>query len=121
MKKFKVIEDPSIKETEEILNKGFKSKAVLIITACCKVYYDGRAKSTLEARDRVIIIKPDRSFLVHKSEKRKPVNWQPPGCKVRFHTENGQLVITSLRNRPEEVLEVEISKTHVNVFHSSRW
>jgi len=56
MEKFKVIENPSIKDTQEILNTGFKNKAVLIITACCRVSYEGRAKSNLESGDRVIII-----------------------------------------------------------------
>ena len=116
MKKFKVIENPSIKETEEIFNAGFKNKAVLIVTACCRVSYEGRAKSTLESGDRLIIIKPDGTFLVHKSEKRNPVNWQPQGCKVRFHTENGLIILKSLRNKPKEILEVEISKTHVIMY-----
>jgi RecB family endonuclease NucS len=116
MEKFKVIENPSIKETEEILDTGFKNKALLIITACCRVFYEGRAKSNLESGDRVIIIKPDGSFLVHKSEKRNPVNWQPPGCKVKCHTEKGLIILKSLRNKPKEILEVEISKTHVIMY-----
>jgi len=116
MDKFKVIETPNIEETTEILRNGLKNKAVLIITACCRVAYEGRAKSTLESGDRVIIIKPDGSFLVHKGEKRNPVNWQPPGCKVRFRTENELLVIKSLRSKPKEILEVEISKTHVIMY-----
>jgi RecB family endonuclease NucS len=116
MEKFKVIENPSIVDTQEILNAGFKNKAVFIITACCRVSYEGRAKSTLESGDRVIIIKPDGSFLVHKSEKRNPVNWQPPGSNVRVHVENELIVLKSLRNKPKELLEVEISKTHVIMY-----
>ncbi|HML06398.1 MAG TPA: endonuclease NucS [Methanobacterium sp.] len=116
MDKFKVIETPDINETTEILRNGLKNKAVLIITACCRVIYEGRAKSTLEYGDRVIIIKPDGSFLVHKGEKRNPVNWQPPGCKVKFYTENELLVIKSLRSNPKEILEVEISNTHVIMY-----
>lgn len=116
MDKFKVIETPDINETIEILRNGLKNKGVLIITACCRVAYEGRAKSTLEYGDRVIIIKPDGSFLVHKGEKRNPVNWQPPGCKVKFRTENKLLIIKSIRSKPKEILEVEISKTHVIMY-----
>ncbi len=116
MEQFKVIENPEISEITEIINNGFKNKAVLIITACCRVSYEGRAKSTLESGDRVIIIKPDGSFLIHKGEKRNPVNWQPPGCKVRYKVENDQLIIKSLRSNPKEILEVEISKTHVIMY-----
>ena len=116
MKKFKVKENPNIQETNEILDSGFKNKAILIITACCRVCYYGRAKSTLESGDRVIIIKPDGSFLVHKGEKRNPVNWQPPGCSVKYKVQDDLLLIRSIRKRPKEILDVEISKTHVIMY-----
>lgn len=116
MSKFKVIENPNIKETREILQEGLKDNALLIITACCRVFYEGRAKSTLEFGDRVLIIKSDGSFLVHKAEKRNPINWQPPGCKVKFEINNGSVVLKSLRSKPKEILEVEISKIHVIMY-----
>ncbi|MGZ7108619.1 MAG: endonuclease NucS [Methanobacterium sp.] len=116
MEKFKVIENPEIKETAELMSIAFKNKAILIITACCEVSYEGRAKSNLESGDRVILIKPDGSFLVHKGEKRNPVNWQPPGSRVKFHVENEKILIKSLRSNPKELLEVEISKTHVVMY-----
>ncbi|MGB9938040.1 MAG: endonuclease NucS [Methanobacterium sp.] len=116
MENMKVKENPSIEETEKLLKSGLKSKAILIITACCKVFYEGRANSTLESGDRVIIIKSDGSFLVHKGEKRNPVNWQPPGCNTTYKIENGLIRLKSIRRRPKEILEVEISKTHVIMF-----
>jgi len=116
MEKFKVKENPSIKEIGEILEHGIKNNAILIITACCRVYYEGRAKSTLEYGDRVIIIKPDGSFLVHKDEKRNPVNWQPPGCKVKYGVKNDLILIKSIRTKPKEILDVEISQTHVIMY-----
>jgi len=36
--KFKVKESPDIEETNEILKDGLKNKAILIITACCRVF-----------------------------------------------------------------------------------
>lgn len=116
MKKFKVKENPSIKEVSEILERGLKNKAILIITACCRVYYECRAKSILEYGDRVVIIKPDGSFLVHKREKRNPVNWQPPGCSVRYKVKEDLILIRSIRKNPKEILDVEISKTHVIMY-----
>jgi len=117
MEKFKVKENPSTKDTSEIIECGLKNKAILIITACCRVHYEGRAKSTLEYGDRVVIIKPDGSFLVHKSEKRNPVNWQPPGCNVKHKVKDDLILIRSIRKNPEEILDVEISKTHVIMYY----
>lgn len=116
MEKFKAKENPSIKEAREILERGLKNKAILIITACCRVYYEGRAKSILEYEDRVVIIKPDGSFLVHKCEKRNPVNWQPPGCSVRYKVKDDLILIRSIRKNPKEILDVEISKTHIIMY-----
>ncbi|WP_414469462.1 endonuclease NucS [Methanobacterium sp. ACI-7] len=116
MENMKVKENPSVEETEELLKKGLKNRAVLIITACCKVFYEGRAKSTLESGDRVIIVKSDGSFLVHKGEKRNPVNWQPPGCNTTYKIEKGLIRLKSIRRKPKELLEVEISKTHAVMF-----
>ena len=116
MVKFKVEENPSIEKTNEILKDGLKNKAIIIITACCRVFYEGRAKSNLELGDRVIIIKPDGSFLIHKSEKRNPVNWQPPGCNVKFRVKDDLMLIRSIRKNPKEILDVEISKTYMATY-----
>ncbi len=113
MEKFKVKQNPDFNETSEILECGLKNRAIIIITACCRVHYEGRAKSTLEYGDRVVIIKPDGSFLVHKGEKRNPVNWQPPGCTIKYMVEDNLVLIRSIRKNPKEILDVEISKTHV--------
>lgn len=116
MVKFKVKENPDIEETNEILKDGLKKGAILIITACCRVFYEGRAKSNLESGDRVIIIKPDGSFLIHKSEKRNPVNWQPPGCTVKFKVKDDVLFIRSIRKNPKDILDVEISKSYMAMY-----
>jgi RecB family endonuclease NucS len=120
MVKFKVKENPSVEEASRILNDGLKKGAILIITACCRVFYEGRAKSNLESGDRAIIIKPDGSFLVHKSEKRNPVNWQPPGCTVKFKVKGDLLLIRSVRKNPKEILDVEISKTYMITYFIAR-
>jgi endonuclease len=116
MVKFKVEENPNVEKTNEILKDGIKNKAIIIITACCRVFYEGRAKSNLELGDRVIIIKPDGSFLIHKSEKRNPVNWQPPGCTVKFKVKDDLMLIRSIRKNPKEILDVEISKTYMATY-----
>ena len=60
---------------------------VLIVVGCCSVEYSGRARSTLGWGARIVIIKPDGSVLVHQRAGREPVNWQPPGTRVRYQTE----------------------------------
>uniref|UniRef100_UPI0001A48A33 Endonuclease NucS n=1 Tax=Pyrococcus abyssi TaxID=29292 RepID=UPI0001A48A33 len=104
MRKVIIKENPSEEEIKELLDLAEKHGGVVTIFARCKVHYEGRAKSELGEGDRIIIIKPDGSFLIHQNKKREPVNWQPPGSKVTFK-ENSMI---SIRRRPYERLEVEI-------------
>jgi RecB family endonuclease NucS len=72
----------------------------------CSVEYEGRAASSLGPGDRLLVLKPDGTALVHTDEQRTPVNWQPPGCEHRAAVRDGRLVVHSERTSPEESLDV---------------
>lgn len=72
----------------------------------CQIHYQGRARSLLNRGERLLLLKPDGTFLVHTSEKAKPVNWQPPGASFSVALEDGHLVLTSYRPKPEEIVKV---------------
>ncbi|WP_115865406.1 endonuclease NucS [Halorussus litoreus] len=76
----------------------------------CTVEYEGRAASTLGPGDRLVVLKPDGTALVHTDEGQKPVNWQPPGCTHEVAASNGQFRIRSLRTAPEEELVVDFER-----------
>ena len=115
-----VKEQPSILDTATILKKGIQNKSIIIITACCKVSYNGRAKSELGFGDRVIILKADGSFLIHQNKKREPVNWQPPGCKFKYEIQNENIILKSTRKNPSETLKVELSKIYMITYFLSQ-
>jgi len=52
---------------------------LLEILGECQVEYKGRARSQLSRGERLILLKPDGTLLVHTAQKAKPVNWMPPG------------------------------------------
>ncbi len=105
--------EPSHEEIIEILDKALSVEAIITLFAYCRVFYEGRAKSELGPGDRVIIIKPDGSFLIHQKNKREPVNWQPPGSVVSIVLEDGKIMLRSVRRKPKETLEVELIKTYL--------
>jgi RecB family endonuclease NucS len=72
----------------------------------CAVEYEGRAASHLGPGDRLIVLKPDGTVLVHTDEGQKPVNWQPPGCTHEPSVRDGQFRLRSRRETPEEELTV---------------
>ena len=72
----------------------------------CQIHYQGRARSLLNRGERLLLLKPDGTFLVHTAEKAKPVNWQPPGATFSVSLFDGNVVLTSYRARPEEIVRV---------------
>ncbi|MDR1818947.1 MAG: endonuclease NucS [Methanobrevibacter sp.] len=110
--KYKLLENPSVDESFDLINDGLRKKATIIMFACCKVIYEGRALSELDFGERIILIKPDGSFLIHQERKVEPVNWQPPKSRTRVLIKNNKIFIESFRRSPKERLEVEINKIH---------
>jgi hypothetical protein len=72
----------------------------------CTVAYQGRAHSDLHRGERLLILKPDGTLLIHTAEKAKPVNWQPPGSAFAVAVEEARVVLTSHRAKPEETVRV---------------
>jgi Predicted nuclease of the RecB family len=113
----KLDENPGTKEFFDFINEAISKRAFMIIVACCRIKYRGRATSRLGSGDRTIIIKTDGSFLIHQDYNLEPVNWQPPNCKFKTRMENGRVYICGVRRNPPESLEVEICKTHMVSYH----
>ncbi len=97
---------PSHREALSQLEAAFERGDVISIFGRCTVEYEGRAASSLGPGDRLLLLKPDGSALVHTDEKRTPVNWQPPGCEHRGAVRDGQLQVRSQRTNPDESLTV---------------
>lgn len=95
------------------LNEG-QGRLVQIV-ADCEVKYQGRAASTLHRGERLLLLKPDGTFLVHTAAKAKPVNWQPPGAVFDARLDDDALVMTAYRRKPEELVHVTFHTVHLLV------
>lgn len=111
--------NPTKDELIELVSEGLRNEAILTIFALCKVSYDGRAKSELGPGDRVIMIKPDGSFLIHQKNKREPVNWQPPGSIASLEVKDESIILKSVRKKPREILEVELINVYLASYFSA--
>ena len=76
----------------------------------CEVRYQGRARSLMGRGERLVLLKPDGTLLIHTASKAKPVNWQPPGASFSVAIEGGRLVLTSHRLKPEELVQVTFER-----------
>ncbi|ELZ83703.1 hypothetical protein C454_05317 [Haloferax gibbonsii ATCC 33959] len=92
------------------LEAAFERGDMVTVFGRCTVDYDGRATSELGPGDRLVVLKPDGSILVHTDEKRTPVNWQPPGCTHSASVRDGRLRVRSTRTSPDERLDVHFER-----------
>jgi len=99
---------PAINEAAEFLEDAFKSRKLVLIIGDCKVDYDGRASSTLDWGERILLVKKDGSILVHRPTGYEPVNWQPPKCSVTISRPcESSLIIHATRSHPRETVLIE--------------
>ena len=101
-----VIDHPANDEALEAIRSALSRRRMIIIAGNCWVDYQGRARSTLNPGERVIIIKEDGSVLIHRPRGYEPVNWQPPGCIFHSGIDGDVLFIRAVRRRPRETLQI---------------
>ncbi len=101
---------PTTDEARTLVDSGLERDAMVTLFGRCTVDYEGRAASTLGPGDRLVVLKPDGTVLVHTDEGQQPVNWQPPGCSHDVMTEGSTLVVRSERSTPEELLVVRFER-----------
>ena len=100
------LHEPSHREVLWELEAAFDRGDVTTLFGRCTVSYDGRAASDLGVGDRLLLLKPDGTALVHTDEGRTPINWQPPGSTHHAAVREGQLQVRSVRENPDETLTV---------------
>ena len=100
------LRDPTPEEARERVAAAIDRGDLITVFGRCSVDYEGRASSTLGPGDRLIVLKPDGTVLVHTDEGQQPVNWQPPGSNRSVAVAEGDLVVESRRSAPEERLVV---------------
>ncbi|MFX0116844.1 MAG: endonuclease NucS domain-containing protein [Candidatus Hodarchaeota archaeon] len=80
---------------------------MLMVTGNCRAEFDGRIKSFLDWGDRLLIVKPDESIILHGPVAVKPLNWQKEKeGAVKFLMKENQLVMSTYRPRTKERFEI---------------
>jgi RecB family endonuclease NucS len=104
--KLMVLTNPKLAEAAAVIEKALAQRRTLIVAGNCKVLYTGRAKSTLEPGERILMIKEDGSLLVHRPVGYEPVNWQPAGSIFHVQTKADAIEIRAVRQKPRESVRV---------------
>ena len=93
---------------KEVIEDALARRRLIVMVALCSIEYEGRGASRLGPGERLIIVKPDGSLLVHRSTGYSPVNWQPESDSITIQVRDEGLVLRSVRRRPREILSVTI-------------
>lgn len=104
--KLAVLTEPTLVEAAVLIEKAFSQRKILIVAGDCHVHYAGRANSTLESGERLLIIKSDGSLLVHRPTGYEPVNWQPSGCIFHVEVNDEELNVSGVRQKPRETVKI---------------
>jgi len=111
--KIAVLIQPTLAEAAELIEKAFAQRRTLIIVGTCHVHYVGRANSTLELGERILIIKSDGSLLVHRPVGYEPVNWQPAGGIFHVQVKDDELEVHGVRQKPHESVRVTYDSVYL--------
>ncbi len=107
--KLSVLSEPTLAEAVIVIEKAFAQRRTLVVAGNCHVHYNGRANSTLENGERLLIIKSDGSLLVHRPVGYEPVNWQPAGGVFHVQIKDDGLEVHGVRQKPHESVRVTFS------------
>lgn len=107
-----------LENISEQLRKAVSNREFILIVCLCEAYYVGRARSFLEKGERILMIKEDTSFLIHRATELEPVNWQPPPNYIGVAASRDHVSLTVKRIRKPEKIIVKIHS--VRSFFSGR-
>ncbi len=111
--KLSVLTLPTLAEAAALIDRAFVQRRTLIVAGTCRVHYVGRASSTLELGERILIIKSDGSLLVHRPVGYEPVNWQPAGSVFHVQVKDDEIEIHGIRQKPHESVRVTFESVYL--------
>ncbi|MGD6852788.1 MAG: endonuclease NucS [Candidatus Bathyarchaeia archaeon] len=105
-----VLKEPTLAEAAIVIEKAFSARRTLVVAGNCHVHYSGRANSTLENGERLLLIKSDGSLLVHRPTGYEPINWQPSGAIFHVEVKDDKLEVHGVRQKPREIVKVTFTE-----------
>src|SRR5438128_12489987 len=108
-----VLVSPGLDEARLELGKALEARMMVTMVANCTVSYSGRTGSDIGEGERLVIVKGDGCILVHRGRDYQPVNWQPSGCIIQAHANDGTLILKAVRPNPLESLTLVVREVQV--------
>lgn len=95
------------------LNNDLAQHNMISMPVKCSIEYWGRSRSVIGEGDRVILIKPDTTLLVHSVEGFKPINWMSSPADTIAEPLDNMFRLHSQRTRtPYEEMKITVKKIY---------
>ncbi len=108
--KVKIVNKTNLEDYYSCLEDFLTKNYTILIIGEFSVQYTGRASSNIGVGERLLIIKKDKSVLIHQERGVSPINWQPPGNLINVIIKNNKLFLKAIRRKPRETLVIEFNK-----------
>jgi RecB family endonuclease NucS len=108
-----ILRDPPPEEAAAALRGALASHHWVVLWARCVAEYEGRGASATSEGDVLVMVKEDRSVIVHGPRGFKPLNWQPSGSAVEAAAREGALELRAVRRRPRETLTLRCGRVYL--------
>ena len=95
-----------------LLNDALRRNETIILGCNCSIRYSGRAESMLEDGDRVIIIKADKTLLIHQPTGNSPINYMKANTSHSLAVQDRTLTLKSRNLALKENMDIEINKLY---------
>ena len=113
MEELVILKEPGVDEALQKLNELLGRRAWILLWASCDAFYEGRGASQAGEGDVMVIIKEDRSLIVHGPKGFKPMNWQPASSAISTSLDDEALVLRALRRSPRELLVLRCGRVYM--------
>lgn len=96
----------------EYINYALKKNETIVFTAECEVKYSGRAEAFLPVGDRLIIIKNDKTLLVHQPQGNNPINYMRANSHHTIIKDEGKIILKSQNLENKDFMEIILNKIY---------
>lgn len=114
--KIKTKINPKTKELHNFISKSLQKRAYLTLIAECEIICNNK---TFKLKNRIIMVKPDRTLIVDDVINIEPLCSLPPESKFQTKIEDNIIIFNGFNENTAQSVLVKIYKAHLASYHKA--
>ena len=107
----KIMRNEIINHESQIMN-ALERNELIIIAARCEVWYHGKVESYLPEGDRLIVIKQDKTLIVHQPNGVNPINYMKENTEHKLIEDNNAIFLKSRNLFLKDFMDIKLLRIH---------